>query len=92
MGIFEEKRRQAMATRAALENYAVDNFDKVIARGEEIRKLVDAGTTAHIVKLDSVAADVAGFHASIEEYANTANEETSSNKLPKAWLPPHKMD
>lgn len=92
MGIFEEKRRQAMAVRDGVEQRAIADFDKVIARGTEIDALREKATTAHLVKLDSVAADLQGFHASIEEYANgeppLKGGEKSDNKLPQAWEPP----
>lgn len=99
MGVFEDKLKQARNVRAELEARAAADFDKVIARGEEIDKIREAATTAHLVKLDETATSLRNFHASIDDYANGAppledggktEDDGSGDKLPKAWQPPVK--
>jgi hypothetical protein len=72
MGLFEEKMKRARGVVAQVEEAAIADFDKVIARGEELHVKRAKATTAHLVKLDSMHAALDGFEKSITEYSNNA--------------------
>lgn len=89
MGLFEERLKQARNVHADVEEQAIKDFDKVIARGEELHKKRERATTAHLVRLDSLHASLDGFEKSIEEYANNGAPPLDDGDKPvESWKPP----
>lgn len=93
MGRFDEMMKRARNIAADVEEAAIADFEKVIARGEEIHKVRERATAAHLTKLDSTHAALSHFGASIDEYANGApplddGEKSGDVSDRKAWEPP----
>lgn len=93
MSRFDEMMKRARNVVADVEDAAIADFEKVIARGEEVNKKREQATMAHLSKLDSVHASLDGFEKSIDEYANGApplddGAPSGTVPAPNAWSKP----
>lgn len=90
MGKFDDMMKRARDTAARVEEAAISDFEKVIARGDEIHALRERATAAHLAKLDSTHAALSHFEASLDEYANGAPPLEDGGQSSKAWEPAKK--
>lgn len=97
MSRFDDMMRRAANVSAELEERAITDFEKVIARGVEVDKKRERATDAHLAKLDTMHAKLDGFERSIDEYSNGAaplddgaksNDNGATEPPRNAWSKP----